>query len=99
MVRMLPVRLWLLSDQARVLVLVWDGDPRQPARADPTMDDEAGRGLLLVESLSTRWGWHGAGELGGKVVWAAVRAELQPMQHSAVSDKRWNPPDAGAGRS
>ena len=74
MVRRLPVRLWLLSDKARVLVLVWDGDPRQPTRADPTMDDEAGRGLLLAESLSTRWGWHGAGELGGKVAWAAIEA-------------------------
>lgn len=73
--QVLPVRLWLLSDKARVVVLVWDGDARQPTRADAGMEDEAGRGLLLVESLSARWSWYEAGEHGGKVVWAEIEAE------------------------
>jgi len=29
-----PVRLWLLSDRQRVLVLVWDTNPQPPIRID-----------------------------------------------------------------
>jgi anti-sigma regulatory factor (Ser/Thr protein kinase) len=75
LVRVSPVRLWLLSDRVRVMVLVWDGDPRQPVRADPSTEDEVGRGLLLVEAVSTRWSSCGAGELGGKLVWALIEAD------------------------
>jgi hypothetical protein len=38
--------------------------------ADPGADAENGRGLLLVEALSERWGYFGYD--GGKVVWALV---------------------------
>jgi len=76
-----PVRLWLLSDSSRLLLLVWDalaGTPR-PREAGP--DDESGRGLFLVRELSTSWGCyrppggyapdHG----GGKVTWALIGTE------------------------
>ena len=67
------IRLWLLADAARVLVLVWDASPRPPARADTGVDAEGGRGLLLVEAVSSRWGWYRdrQGETG-KVVWAEL---------------------------
>jgi hypothetical protein len=52
------VRLWLLSDTARVLILVQDDNPRPPARTVPEADAEAGRGLLLVEPVSSRWDWY-----------------------------------------
>jgi Histidine kinase-like ATPase domain len=69
----LAVRLWLLSDTTRVLVLVGDGSSQAPERAEPAADVESGRGLLLVEAVSSRWGWrhdqHGG---SGKVVWAEV---------------------------
>jgi len=67
------IRLWLLADAARVLVLVWDASPRPPARADAGVDAEGGRGLLLVEAVSNRWGWYRdlQGETG-KVVWAEL---------------------------
>jgi hypothetical protein len=39
-----PVALWLLSDTARVLILVQDDSPRPPARTVPEADAEAGRG-------------------------------------------------------
>ena len=52
-----PVRLWLLSDKARVLVLVWDANPQPPIQADVDLESESGRGLLLVESLSDKWDW------------------------------------------
>jgi anti-sigma regulatory factor (Ser/Thr protein kinase) len=65
-----PVRLWLLSDKQRVLILVWDANPQPPIRIDADLDAESGRGLILVESLSTQWDWYGHRKFGGKVVWA-----------------------------
>lgn len=65
------VKLWLLSDKAQVVVLVQDSNPRPPIRTDAQPQDEAGRGLLLVDSLSARWGWC-LGELGTKTVWAVI---------------------------
>jgi anti-sigma regulatory factor (Ser/Thr protein kinase) len=69
----LPVRLWLTSDQHRVMIQVWDGDHHQPTPLDAGLDAEAGRGLLLVETLSTQWGCYAPdGQDGqeGKIVWA-----------------------------
>jgi len=54
--RGLPVRLWLLCDKARVLIVVWDGCPQAPVRIDAGGDEESGRGLLLVETISGQWG-------------------------------------------
>jgi hypothetical protein len=70
-----PVRLWLLSDRQRVLVLVWDANPQPPIRIDVDLAAEAGRGLLLVEALSNKWDWYGHREMGGKVVWALCAME------------------------
>jgi hypothetical protein len=64
-----------VSDKAQVVIAVWDGIPQPPVHRDATEDAETGRGLLLVEALSTRWGWHFPPGLGGKVVWA--QAALQ----------------------
>jgi anti-sigma regulatory factor (Ser/Thr protein kinase) len=70
-----PVRLWLLSDKRSVLILVWDSSPQPPARIDAADDAENGRGLLLVEAISTRWNWYVPHHLGGKVTWAQIGAE------------------------
>jgi anti-sigma regulatory factor (Ser/Thr protein kinase) len=67
--RTAPVRLWLLADPARLLMLVWDASPLPPVRVSPDGEAENGRGLLLVEALSTRWD-HFRHHSGGKVVWA-----------------------------
>ena len=64
-----PVRLWLLADRARLLMLVWDASPLPPVRVSPDGEAENGRGLLRVEALSTRWD-HFGHHSGGKVVWA-----------------------------
>jgi hypothetical protein len=66
------VRLWLLADRARLLILVWDASPLPPVRVS-TGDAENGRGLLLVDTLSTRWG-HFPHPNGGKTVWALIQA-------------------------
>jgi anti-sigma regulatory factor (Ser/Thr protein kinase) len=68
-----PVRIWLLADRARILLLSWDAAPSLPLLHTPAMDAEAGRGLLLVDAISARWGWYRSPrKYGGKVVWALL---------------------------
>jgi anti-sigma regulatory factor (Ser/Thr protein kinase) len=71
------VRVWLVSDLRQVVVFVWDACPLSPARCDPGADAESGRGLLLVEALSDRWGHFGY-DGGGKVVWAVAVGTRAP---------------------
>jgi anti-sigma regulatory factor (Ser/Thr protein kinase) len=73
------IRLWLASDQAQVMICTWDASPRPPVRMDASPDAEHGRGLLLVEAVSTQWGWFPAEPGGpragghhGKVIWAVI---------------------------
>jgi anti-sigma regulatory factor (Ser/Thr protein kinase) len=65
-----PVRLWLLSDAAQIAILVWDASPQPPVPTGADAAAESGRGLLLVEAISSQWGWYPAEDTTGKVVWA-----------------------------
>jgi anti-sigma regulatory factor (Ser/Thr protein kinase) len=69
-----PVRLWLVSDKTQVVIWIWDASPLPPQPADADGDAEHGRGLMLVQALSTRWGWDFPQNLGGKVTWAQLLA-------------------------
>lgn len=69
------VHLRLRSDHVRIVVEVWDSSPQEPVVRQPEVDDENGRGLLLVEALSERWGCERVPGWPGKVVWAELRAE------------------------
>lgn len=69
-----PVRIWLLADGTRVLILVWDVSPRPPVPVNAGQDCESGRGLLLVEAISQQWDWYRPVDTDGKVVWAALGA-------------------------
>jgi anti-sigma regulatory factor (Ser/Thr protein kinase) len=79
------VRLRLSGDSARVLIEVWDADPRPPAPRGlggdgmPDPQEEGGRGLFLVAALSARWDWYPTREPMGKVVWCEIRA-LSPAR-------------------
>ena len=81
------VRLHLASDGRQVLIEVGDNDPRPPTQAGPDPERDSGRGLLLVEAVSARWGcyylnpavpaaWRAPGpalvQPGIKVVWALI---------------------------
>jgi hypothetical protein len=68
--RAAQIRFWLTSDRRSVLVQVWDSDRRHPVRQDSGPDAETGRGLLIVEALSTQWGCYAPERQGGKIVWA-----------------------------
>jgi anti-sigma regulatory factor (Ser/Thr protein kinase) len=50
-----------------VRVVVRDGSTDPPVVHEPAADETGGRGLLLVHSLSTRWGYEATKQ--GKAVW------------------------------
>ena len=64
------IRFWLTSDRRRVLIQVWDGDRHHPVPQHAGLDAEAGRGLLLIETLSAGWGCYAPDGQDGKIVWA-----------------------------
>jgi len=85
------VCLRLSSDNARVLIEVWDADPQPPTPKDlgedgtPDPQEEGGRGLFLVATLSARWDWYLTREPTGKVVWCELDAELPEISERAYS--------------
>jgi len=71
------VWLWLTSDGRQLIVEVGDGSPQPPVQAATEEDAEGGRGLLLVETVSRRWGYYFPSQeddsqrkIIRKVVWA-----------------------------
>ena len=59
----------LLTDRVRVEVV--DGEERLPAIRDTSADGTSGRGLTLVDALSSRWGVDLL-DRGSKRVWCEV---------------------------
>jgi hypothetical protein len=66
-----PIRLGLADPGPYVICAVADPSTDLPAPRRADWQDEAGRGLLVVASLSDRWGYCAAPADLGKVVWAA----------------------------
>jgi anti-sigma regulatory factor (Ser/Thr protein kinase) len=64
------VQLWLFSDLHCILVRVWDSSSEMPVRQDAGPDEESGRGLMLVDQLSSEWGAYRKAH--GKVVWVLI---------------------------
>jgi hypothetical protein len=74
-----PVLVWLGSDRRCLLLAVADASTRPPVRLNLGADAEGGRGLALVEALSSRWGWHLTSVAGlRKVIWAEWRLRQRP---------------------
>lgn len=70
-----PVRLWLRGDPGRLCVLAWDAVTVVPVPHVAGEDEEGGRGLAIVETLSAGWGCYPVSPpLGGKVTWALAGA-------------------------
>jgi anti-sigma regulatory factor (Ser/Thr protein kinase) len=67
-----PVALRLLANGERLVIEAWDHSPLDVAPGDPGEDAEHGRGLLIVEALSDRWGLERIAD-DHKVVWAQVK--------------------------
>jgi len=67
-----PVRLWTVGSRQAVVILVWDACAERPRLGAPGLEEESGRGLVLVEALA-EWGhYQAASAFGGKVTWAQV---------------------------
>lgn len=66
-----PVALRLLADQDRLVVEVWDHSHDDPQASSVASDSESGRGLMVVESLSSRWGSRRV-SFSLKVVWSEI---------------------------
>jgi anti-sigma regulatory factor (Ser/Thr protein kinase) len=90
------VRLWLLSDSAQILILVWDASPRPPVLTDASDEAEHGRGLMLVDAVSEQWGWYSREASDGKFVWAITRLCIPGASHPRADNGRHN---AGQGGS
>jgi anti-sigma regulatory factor (Ser/Thr protein kinase) len=70
------IRLILICDDGELGILVRDYCTGAPQPRDAGADDEDGRGLLLVQALSSQSGWYPVGDgTPGKVVWAVARTE------------------------
>jgi hypothetical protein len=97
------LRLQLRSDVLTIAVA--DADPRPPLLRVPGLRAAGGRGLVLVDKLSRRWGT-ASRRPNGKVVWATltVASPMRTRAHpsrahppSAPSAARCSSTNAGAG--
>ncbi len=81
-----------------LLIETWDGSDARPVPISPRADDEHGRGLALIEALSTQWGWFRARDRG-KIVWAEVGVErrqwprIETTHDAAMTLPRRSPRD------
>jgi anti-sigma regulatory factor (Ser/Thr protein kinase) len=67
------IRLTLTLDQRELEIAVHDYCASAPEPGNPGDDDENGRGLLLVEAVSSRSGWYPFEDgTQSKVVWAVL---------------------------
>lgn len=74
-----PVWLRLSTNSMQLLIEVWDGNTGPPSPLEledgvPALEDEGGRGLFLVVTLSDRWNWYLTQKPIGKVVWCQLDA-------------------------
>lgn len=65
-----PVQLVLLGHRRRLVTVVTDPAERIPVLAERGPAAESGRGLHVVDAVSSAWGWAPLAT-GGKAVWAA----------------------------
>jgi anti-sigma regulatory factor (Ser/Thr protein kinase) len=66
-----PVALRMLADGTSLVIEAWDRSPLDLEPHQAGADDECGRGLTVVATVSDRWGWQRTGD-GPKVVWAEI---------------------------
>ena len=69
-----PVRLVVEAQSSSAVVEVKDActQPRVVVEGEEIAEADRGRGMVLVDALSDRWGWWKVD--GGKVVWFALLA-------------------------
>ncbi len=67
-----PLELRLTAEGSYLRIEIRDHIPDPPVLVeDPDVDDERGRGLILVDNYCEVWGYHRL-STGGKVVWCLI---------------------------
>ena len=69
-----PVTVCVRGADGRLLLEVRDGSSRSPVLPAPSTSNMTGRGLVLVEALTTEWGVRREPD-GGKTVWCELRTD------------------------
>jgi anti-sigma regulatory factor (Ser/Thr protein kinase) len=67
------LELTFLHDAGALAIVVTDPCPLPPVKRDPSGDAAFGRGLNIIEALSSRWGWRPQDP--GKAVYAILTRE------------------------
>lgn len=75
--------LWLA--EKHLTVGVQDVDPHPPVLRHAALDDEDGRGLMLVQRQSQAWGHRPCRSGPGKVVWARLPLAGVPSEPAGVA--------------
>ena len=73
-----PIRLGLLQPGPCVVCAVAAPSPQPPVLRHPSWEEESGRGLQVVASLASQWGYCADPGGRGKVVWAAFATASRP---------------------
>jgi anti-sigma regulatory factor (Ser/Thr protein kinase) len=90
------IRLIVTLKRDELAILVRDDNPGVPLAAQPGAEDEGGRGLLIVENLSDRFGWYPLKDgTPGKVVWAVISEFGQAVGKPPGGEVPGGLPDAG----
>lgn len=69
----IALKLGLTPEQLLIEVADDGSGPSIPVPQRASSDEEFGRGLLIVQSMTERWGAGPAGGGAGRIVWATVR--------------------------
>ena len=76
-----PIGLRVLRRTGEVMCAVLDPSDTAPVLRVPDRDEEAGRGLQMVDALSDVWGWSpvtGRGKAVWAILFCALRLRLTP---------------------
>lgn len=65
------VALRLLANRSQLMIEVWDQNPDDPRPHQPDDEAEHGRGFMVIEALSNRWGYRRV-STNVKVVWCEL---------------------------
>lgn len=66
-------RVSLRHEEGKIVLEVTDSSPEPPVMSAPDLYAERGRGLLIVDAVTKRWGTRPTDD-GGKTVWAELEA-------------------------
>lgn len=78
------IEVLLLRQASHLVCVVTDSNPGPPTLLEPDFAAETGRGLYVVEALSSRWGWTPL-HTGHKAVWATLT--LSPGDEERTSPR------------